>query len=172
MLDEHLAQRDARLRLEHRQVPVEPLLELDVRRRGLRLGAVDQELELLPQAATDDRVIAVEAHGDRLARGDLLLDVLVDEALQLFASRRAVPRLLEAGRERLDDTLADHDPGRAGPGATALPLEVEEEQEPECEEVEERLAEQGLHGRSRVQESEPPLPAQANQFGVYQIGDV
>ena len=123
---------------------VEPTLEVRVRRRGQVAGVLDEELHLLPQPPPDDRVVAVEAHRDGLARRDLLLDVIVDQALQLRPGGRPLPCPREPGGQVLDQPGGDRDARRAGPGAAALPLEEEEEESPEREEVDEGLAEKEL----------------------------
>jgi len=46
-------------------------------------SSTEQEFELLAQPTLDDDVVALQAHGHRLARGNLFLHVLVDQTLQL-----------------------------------------------------------------------------------------
>ncbi len=119
---------------------------------GRRLVA-GEELELLPEALADDGVVAVEAEGHRLPRRDLLLDVLVDQPLQLVLGRRARPGLRVAGGEVQDLAGGHDDPVRARTRRSALPLEPEEEQPAEEQEVDEGLAEDLLHARAASRES-------------------
>ena len=74
----------------------------------------DQELELLAQPPPDDRVVAVEAHAHRLAGGDLLLHVVVDQPLQLGLRGRPLPGACEARGEVLHEPRGDGDPARSG----------------------------------------------------------
>jgi hypothetical protein len=76
---------------EFRAVLLEPCLELGRRRLARGGHVLGQELHLLRHAALDDLVVLVEAHRDRLAVEDLLLDLVLDQALELLRRRRAAP---------------------------------------------------------------------------------
>jgi len=85
------------------RVLLQPGRELHFRGRGGRRRVLDQELELLAQAPPDDRVVAVEAHPHRFPGGDLLLDVVVDQPLELGVARGPLPGAGEARGQVLDE---------------------------------------------------------------------
>lgn len=105
---------------------VEPGLKLLFRGRGRVDRVLDEKLELLPKAPPQDRVALVEAHGDRLPGGDLLLHAVVDEALELLLGRRPLPHQVEAGGKVLDQAGPVGDAIRAPPLASAAALEIQE----------------------------------------------
>ena len=65
--------------------------EFRLARLGELGGVFDQELQLLRQAAADDGVVLAKAHRLGLTRQQLLVQQLVDEALQLLRARFAQP---------------------------------------------------------------------------------
>ena len=74
---------------------------------------------------------------------DLFLDVVLDESGQFPLRRRPLPGAGEAGGELLDPSPRHDDLARAG--RTALPAREKEQQRPEEQEVDERLAEKLSH---------------------------
>jgi len=52
----------------------------------------ETELQLLPQAATDDRVVAVEPEREGLAVENLLTHEVLDQAVELLLGRAAAAR--------------------------------------------------------------------------------
>jgi len=110
--------------------------------RRLRGGILDDELELLPQPAADDRVVAIEPGGHRLARRDLLAHPFVEQALQLDVGRRTLPGLGEPGRQMVDLPCGDDDPAPRRARPAAAPVEVEEQRGADQQEVEQRFAQQ------------------------------
>ena len=107
------------------------LLELGRRRLARGGNVLGQELHLLRHAALDDLVVLVEAHRERLAVEDLLLDLVLDHARELLRRRRAPPlRLVQQGElgdlvERQPDLLR-----RRGRRASGLRDGVERRTEP------------------------------------------
>ena len=57
-----------------------------------------EEFHLLPHAAANDEVVAVEAGRPAFAIENLVADVILDEALQFLLGRRAPPGAGEIGR--------------------------------------------------------------------------
>ena len=139
---------------------VEPRLELRVGRRGLDGRVLDEELELLPQTPPDDRVVAVEAQREGLARSDLLPDVVVDQALQLLCGRWPLPGPARTPAPGARPCRARRRSGVVRARAAAATSRRDEERRP-GQEVQQRLAQQ------------PPASRASTQFaGVYQIGEV
>jgi hypothetical protein len=122
---------------------VEPGFQLGIsgRRGG---GLVDeQELELLAQPTLDDDVVAIQAHGQCLARGNLFLHVLVDQALELDVARRSLPGAVEARSQIVNHAGRDDDAVRAR-SAASLPGRPPEQQRAEQQEVNQRFADESL----------------------------
>ena len=119
-------------------------------------AVLGEEVDLLLEAAADDRVVAVEAGRHGLAHGDLLADVAVDEALQLLGRRRPLPRARETRPRGTRAARASRRCGRTTEPGAALPREDEEQRGPDREEVDERLAEEAFHVRSRIPEERRP----------------
>ena len=117
---------------------VEPALQLGVRRRRRR-AAVQDELDLLAHAPPDDRVVAFEAHGERLAVIDLVAHPGVDQRLLLLGAWRPLPDPLELHDEALDLLLRYEDLVRRGESLAIEPAVQREQQRPEQQEVDERL---------------------------------
>ena len=99
---------------------------------------LDQELELLPEAAPDDGVVPVQAQRHRFPGGQLVAHVVVHEPLQLVFGGRPLPGPRERGDHRVDLPGRDHDPVRRR--TAAAPVRHREEQRAEREEVDERFA--------------------------------
>ena len=97
-----LAERQSGLATEAIRVGEQVRLELRLRGLLLRGDVFGEELELLLQAATDDRIVAVEAHGQRLTIEDFLADLLLDQPTQLIRRRRAQPEARERKSEALN----------------------------------------------------------------------
>ena len=102
-------------------------LQLVGRRLARRGHVLGQELHLLRHAALDDLVVLVQAHRQRLAVEDLLLDLGLDQPLQFLRRRRSAPlRLEQLGQlvdlvERKPDLLRRRhrrQRARAAPGRT------------------------------------------------------
>ena len=140
----------------------EERLQLGLGRLG-RLGDVlADELHLLAQPAADHDVVALEAERQGLAIEDLLLDVVLDQAVELRLGRRPAPGALEQLGQVLDLRCADHDPVRPLLGRLADHAEQHEQPGAQHQEMEQRLAQDLLQCGHRT-----PQPA-----GVYQIGEV
>ena len=123
------------------------LSELGGRRLARGGHVLGQELHLLRHAALDDLVVLVEAHRERLAVEDLLLDLVLDHAREFLRRRRAAPlRLVQQGE--LGD-LVDRQPDllrRRGRRASGLRDAVEAEQNrADQQEVDERFTQQAFH---------------------------
>src|SRR5262249_7099383 len=118
-------------------------------------------LELLPQPPTHDRVVAVEAHRERLAVEHLLADALVDEPGELLRRGRALPGAGEALGELLE--VARREDDAIGPPARRVGEETgdPEDRGADEEEVQQRLA-QPPHRRTapapRAGATAPPAP--------------
>ena len=113
-----------------------------------------EKFHLLPHAAANDEIVAVEARRPAFAIENLVADVILDEALQLLLGRRAPPGASESVREvgnarRRNDDLR----GRLG---VLLADQAEETEQ----------------GRPEHEEMQQRLPQQRKLQGVYQIGDV
>ena len=158
---EDVAERVPRLDTEGVRVLRQERLELSLRRLDLRGDVLGHELELLPQAPADDRVVTVQPKGQRLAVEHLLPDVIVDQPLELRRRRRPVPEPGPVTGQALDRGRVDHDPFVPRGHGVAPRLPHGEERRPGHEEVEQRLA-------------QPAVPAVegARGHGVYQIGEV
>ena len=107
--------------------------------------------------APDDRVVLVDSQRLPFAIQRLLEDVVVHEAVQLHSGGRALPGLGEERGEILDAALRDDDLAAApfAPPAPAQESIEREHQDPEDDEVEQRLPQEALQSQ-----------------GVYQIGEV
>jgi len=120
-----------------------------VRRRGVG-EILGEKRELLSQPPTDDGVVVVETHLQRLAVVDLLADPLLDEAGELLLGRRpahlGLPLVADARYLRIADL---DDVGVRARGREAV---EGEDQRPGNEEADERVAQQlQCRGVSRAQ---------------------
>jgi len=107
-----MAKRQARLDAEGVEMLLQEGLQLLVGRRGPLGGLLGEELQLLPQAAADDGVVAVQAHGYGLAVQHLLADIIVDQPCQLLCRGQALPGAREADQQMLEMARRDHDVAR------------------------------------------------------------
>ena len=113
-----------------------------------------EEFHLLPHAAANDDVVAVQARRPAFAIENLVADVVLDEALQLLLGRRTPPGAGEPVGEGGDARRRNDDlRGRLG----VLLVDQAEETE---------------QGRPEHEEMQQRLPQQRQLQGVYQIGDV
>ena len=136
----------------------EVALELLLARLRLAPEVGGQELELLPEPAADDRVVAVQPERQRLAVVDLLADVVIDQPVELLGGRRAEPNPRPVLGEGLDRRRADDDLLAGRGRSIALRRPHQEQPGAGGEEEHHRLAED----RAR----------HACDHGVYQIGEV
>ena len=136
--------------------------QLGLGRLCLRCDILADELHLQAQLATDHGVVAIETERECLAIEDLLLEVVLDQAVQLRRGRRPAPRSLEHLGQVPDLRLGDHDP--IGPLVGQLPDHAvqDEQTRAQHQEMQQRLAQDLLQSGHRT-----PQPA-----GVYQIGEV
>ncbi len=151
-IDVHLFEAHGRGDLELRTVGREIGRQVRIGRlRGQRVVA--EELHLLFHAIADDRVVAVETHGQAFAEEHLVPDVVVHERLHLRLTRRAVPG---GGELRFDgpERVRGHDNVRRAWRCAANDAVGGKERRAQHQEVQERLSKQP-----------------ANHF-LYQIGDV
>ena len=128
-------------------VGVEKGLQLGVGGRRRFEGVLGRELELLPQAAADDGVVAVQPQGHRLAHRDLLAHVLVQLGLELLLVGRPVPGAAETGRHRVHLPRRDDD-ALAAPRIAAAQVEDDEENGADQQELDERLAQPAHEGHA------------------------
>ena len=112
--------------------------------------------EASPEPTPDDRVVAVEAGCDRLARGDFLAHVLVDQALELVLGRRPLPRPREPGGQGVDLAGCDHNAMR---GRAPAPFEDDKQDRADRQELDQRF-------------TTPATEHRALLYGVYQMADV
>ena len=134
-------------------VRLEPALQLVGRRLARRGHVLGQELHLLRHAALDDLVVLVEAHRQRLAVEDFLLDLGLDQPLQFLRRRRSAPlRLEQLGQlvdlvERKPDLLRRRHRRRLPGRRQAVQAE---QQRADQQEVQQRLTQQTCHGARPV----------------------
>ena len=140
----------------------EERLQLGLGRLGRRRDILADELHLLAQPAADHDVVLLEAERECLAIEDLLLDVVLDQAVEFRRGRRPAPRALEQLGQVPDFRLGDHDPIRPFVGHFADHAVEQEQSRAQHQEMEQRLTQDLLQSGHRA-----PQPA-----GVYQIGDV
>ncbi len=83
---------------------------------GLGVGGdvFGDELELLAQPPADDRVVLVEAEGDRFAGENFFANVVADQSFQFACTRWPPPGATEGRCERLDPPLGDENLSRFG----------------------------------------------------------
>jgi hypothetical protein len=113
-----------------------------------------EKLHLLPHAAADDDVVAVEARRSALSVEYFVADIVVDEALQFLFVRRALPCAGETIRQVGNAGSRNNNPfGRFG----FLPVDKVEE---------------AKQSRAEHKKLEQRLSQQTEFQGVYQIGDV
>ena len=144
------------------------LMSSAVRRLARCRHVLGQELHLLRHAALDDLVVLVQAHRQRLAVQDFLLDLVLDQTLQLLRRRRATPlRLVQQGQlrdfvERQTDLLR-----RRGRGPPRRHEAVEtEHKRADQQEVNQRFTQQAFHGIGKRHSMRPePRPDSASVGG-------
>ena len=140
---------DPRRLLELVPVLLVPARKLGGRRFVRRSDVLGDELHLLRHPALDDGVVLVEAHRQPFAIEDLLLDPVLDQPAELLGRRLAPPLRLERERQlrefidRQLDLLR-----RLDAAAPSLRVRIDDEQNgPEQQEVNERLAQPSFHRR-------------------------
>jgi hypothetical protein len=136
--------------------------QLGLGRLGRRRDILAQKLHLLAQPAADHDVVALEAERQGLAVEDLLLDMILDQAVELRRGRRPAPGSPEQLGQIPDLGFGHHDLVRPLLGRLADHAEQQEQPGAQDQEMEQRLAQDLVQSGHLT-----PQPA-----GVYQIGEV
>ena len=144
----------------------EMIFGLEVLRVGLKIGGklllgrlrdsqiFSEKFHFLPYTAANDHVVAVEARRSTLAVEHLVANVIIDEALQFFFARRALPRTDETvGQIGNPSRRNNYSCGRF----SFLPVDK---------------VKQAKQSRAEHEKLKQRLSQQRELQGVYQIGDV
>ena len=83
--------------------------ELFVGRLGEGRDIFRDKFKLLPQTPANDRVILVEAEGNRFAGENFFANIVADQTFQFACARRPSPGSIEGVLERLDPPLRDEE---------------------------------------------------------------
>ncbi len=122
---------------------------------GERGEVFGEKPHLLPHTPPYDRVVAVQAQGERFAVQDLLPDKLFHESVELGWRGWPLPRLLERVGQRRDPTRRDDDLVHRARGAVPAPPGMDSKQAPSQEqEMQQRFLEQA-HGRPSCYRGSP-----------------
>jgi hypothetical protein len=141
-----LFETDERRSRELLRVRVQIGRELGVGRSGALTGFLGHDLEFLPNAPLDHRVVAIQSKRLALAVEDLVADVAVDQPRQFLRRRWTIPRRLKTSTEVIDLRLAD-DNASLRAYARRNTSVVEEQCQADEQEMHQRLAHDPLQTR-------------------------